>query len=579
MKRFVLYVITFCLALSMVAPAGAAFALEASGGEISQAEQVSEVSVLDGDDEAAMKEDLNAPVDAPAEVQALSVKNASKPEQVDQSVGDELVTKSVNEEAVVEASVPEKKPDFLAPQRKVFVTAFQTSQSLGFVELYNNDSKTQSIDGWKMLVMLDDGSDCEVELTGYILQKDKVLMAQKDAVSGLQNALIFDCGDPGRVATEIEFYDGEQVVERLTPSASDKFVWARNGTTATYLTGNFAKDFKSDPGYSPIDGYWYIPPPAPGIKILEVLVNPRQCLPNQEDPACYDFVKIKNVSGAPIDLSEYRMRTGFSNASSSSSNTSYFSLILEENEIRTLTRSRAGDRISITANDGTVWFEDIEGVVTYPTEVPPYVGSDLTSRRGLSWAFDHETETWRWAIPSPLSADSHFPEEMVKEVVSGSNLKPCRADQYRSPETNRCRNNAQTKTLAPCKAGQVRNPETNRCRSTATLTSGLAPCRADQFRNPETNRCKKIAATTALADCGEGRERNPETNRCRNIARTSPPSADFAVEAIKEPASVFIGWAVLGGITLLALGYAGWEWRHEIGGVIRRIPGIGRLIK
>jgi hypothetical protein len=101
----------------------------------------------------------------------------------------------------------------------------------------------------------------------------------------------------------------------------------------------------------------------------------------------------------------------------------------------------------------------------------------------------------------------------------------------------------------------------------------LKPCADDQFRNPDTNRCKKIASDEdiALADCGEGRERNPETNRCRNIVAVAPPEAEFAVEPVADPQSVFIGWWIAGGAALIALGYGGWEWREEIGRLVRKV--------
>ena len=129
-------------------------------------------------------------------------------------------------------------------------------------------------------------------------------------------------------------------------------------------------------------------------------------------------------------------------------------------------------------------------------------------------------------------------------------------------------------SLTPCKEGQYRSEETNRCRSFATLaTSVLKPCAEDQFRNPLTNRCKSIASSedVALADCGEGRERNPLTNRCRNAVAVSAPAMAFPVESVQDTAAAFAGWWVLGGIGVLALGYAGWEWRREVIAMIARI--------
>ncbi len=153
----------------------------------------------------------------------------------------------------------------------------------------------------------------------------------------------------------------------------------------------------------------------------------------------------------------------------------------------------------------------------------------------------------------------------------------CGEGRERNPLTGRCRNLPTARELAPCREGQYRSEETNRCRSIATAAASiLKPCADDQFRNPATNRCKKIASSddVALADCGEGRERNPATNRCRNVTSSTPPAAGFAVEPITDAANVFVGWWVLGGLALVAVGYAGWEWREEILKAIRRVGTI-----
>jgi hypothetical protein len=129
-----------------------------------------------------------------------------------------------------------------------------------------------------------------------------------------------------------------------------------------------------------------------------------------------------------------------------------------------------------------------------------------------------------------------------------------------------------TKTPTPCKEGQYRNEETNRCRSIAAEATALAPCDDDEERNPATNRCRKIASLASqLTPCKEGQERNPETNRCRNVAAAVPPDAAFGVEPVADTGKAFIGWWALGGVGILALGYAGWEWRQEIAAVIRKV--------
>lgn len=376
-----------------------------------------------------------------------------------------------------------------------------------------------------------------------------------------------------QLAKTLSLYDGDQLVEQLEPTDASVQFWARVNTTSTYMTGNFTKDFKAAASYTVTDEYWYVPPPPPAVQTLEILVNPRGCTPPDESVDCYDYIKLKNTSDQPIDLTDYRLRSGYSNASSSSSNTEYISLLLQPGEVRTITHDASGERVTFSANDGTVWFEDAEGVLAYPTTVPAYVGSDLTSKKGWSWAYDPALVSWRWGIPSPESEANTFAVETPgKGAGQDDGLQPCAPDQYRNPETNRCKKIESASSLAPCKEGQYRSEETNRCRSIASAAASvLKPCADDQFRNPLTNRCKTIASTEELADCGEGRERNPVTNRCRNTVRSDVPAAAFAVEPVADTSMAFAGWWALGGVLTLALAYAGWEWRYEIRDGVRKL--------
>lgn len=119
-------------------------------------------------------------------------------------------------------------------------------------------------------------------------------------------------------------------------------------------------------------------------------------------------------------------------------------------------------------------------------------------------------------------------------------------------------------TLATCAEGYYRNPTTNRCNKIPVATT-LEPCQEGYYRNPETNRCKKIKAEAVLEPCPEGQERNPETNRCRKIVQTSIPVAEYAPkETATQANNNWILWLSLGGVGLLAIGYAIWEWRREI---------------
>lgn len=163
-----------------------------------------------------------------------------------------------------------------------------------------------------------------------------------------------------------------------------------------------------------------------------------------------------------------------------------------------------------------------------------------------------------------------------KIAVSETGLSDCGPGKYRSPDTNRCRSlEALATALTPCDAGQYRNPDTNRCRSLVSAASALTPCGPGQERNPDTNRCRNTASGGGLQPCAANQERNPDTNRCRNS--TIGTTADFPVEAVAQSGQATLGWWAFGGIGLLAAGYAGWEWRHELVSAIRRMGSFAKL--
>jgi hypothetical protein len=168
-------------------------------------------------------------------------------------------------------------------------------------------------------------------------------------------------------------------------------------------------------------------------------------------------------------------------------------------------------------------------------------------------------------LPNLLPLDSA--DAPVVTVVTG--LKACAVNQYRSPDTNRCRVVASSPSLAACKDGQYRSEETNRCRSIATDAAAVKTCSDDQVRNPDTGRCKKIATVDEIKDCGEGRERNPATNRCRNVVATASSNLTGGVRLASASAASVLGWWAAGIVAFVACGYAALEWRGEIGQWVR----------
>ena len=124
----------------------------------------------------------------------------------------------------------------------------------------------------------------------------------------------------------------------------------------------------------------------------------------------------------------------------------------------------------------------------------------------------------------------------------------------------------------PCATNQFRNPETGRCKLIASTAKVSTPCKPGQERNAATGRCRTIATVKEPTPCKEGQERNPETNRCRNIVKMS--TASHGVKGVQEKAATQLGWyywVAIAGIIALIMGYAVWEWRQELAAGWRRV--------
>jgi len=161
---------------------------------------------------------------------------------------------------------------------------------------------------------------------------------------------------------------------------------------------------------------------------------------------------------------------------------------------------------------------------------------------GESWALIGDM--WQYTSqPTPgalnikgMSQD----EEASANTATASASKPCAVNQYRSPETNRCRLISSTSSTAP------------------------SPCKPGQERNEETNRCRNIVIASATA-CKEGQEKNPETNRCRTIKQLSAVGYGVKGATTKQQGGMgWYMWAAIAGIVLLIVGYGVWEWREEL---------------
>ncbi len=265
--------------------------------------------------------------------------------------------------------------------------------------------------------------------------------------------------------------------------------------------------------------------------ITELLPNPAGDDNNNE------FVEVYNPTSYPVDLSGYTVQIG------NNFDKSYVlaSLVLQPGGYAALTNQGVGFALVNTQSRARL----IAPAGNIVSETPLYTNPP----DGQSWALIDSI--WQYTNqPTPAVANMLSLIGTEDDTVSAS-------------------------APSPCPAGKYRNPLTNRCRSIESDASVLASCDSDQYRSPETGRCRKITLAGAVAPCKDGQYRSEETNRCRNLPATSVPSAAFAVQPVKETGLAFVGWWALGGVSLLAVGYAAWEWRHEVASIWQRA--IGRF--
>lgn len=228
-------------------------------------------------------------------------------------------------------------------------------------------------------------------------------------------------------------------------------------------------------------------------------------------------------------------------------------------------------------------------------------------------AWTYYNDVWQYMKPSPARAATEndviigkdtltdevkvvesVVQDDVEKVAKKATVKQCNSDQYRNPETNRCKKKAIPVKLTPCTSGQYRHSETNRCRNIVPASANLRACLPGQYRSPQTNRCRNITTAVArLKACKEGQVRSPLTNRCKSIVQSSSKHVPCKPGYARNPetnrckksenliASTRAGtypvqpvedndvqkthnwWPLL---FLIAVGslYGVWEYRHEI---------------
>ena len=266
-----------------------------------------------------------------------------------------------------------------------------------------------------------------------------------------------------------------------------------------------------------------------------------------------EYIEIFNPNDFAISLSEYKLFVG---PELSTKFDFPADIIIPAQSYVTISNSalpysllNSSSRLQITTLDGVS-----------VDEVPAY----QNPKEGASWALIGGV--WQYTNLPTLGAENVL---IVSESEIGEGEteapKPCAVNQYRNPDTGRCRLIATTgSAVTPCKDGQYRSEETNRCRAISTDANTPKPCEAGEERNVETGRCRKVVVAAVPTPCKEGMERSPDTNRCRTIKKM--PNVDYGVLGAKtESSNSWYIWAAIGIILILAIGYAIWEWHYEIG--------------
>lgn len=290
------------------------------------------------------------------------------------------------------------------------------------------------------------------------------------------------------------------------------------------------------------------------LKITELFPNPSGIDEGKE------FIEIYNPNDTPIDLAQYRLLIGSS-----------------ETEFKFPVNSKIDSNQYLSFSN-----EDLKFTLTNTSSIVKLVSSDYQAidespaynspNDGMAWVIIDEL--WQYTNqPTPSNTNLTSLIEPNNEEITSNNLTPCAANQYRNPETNRCRLLATSiSMLTPCKDGQYRSEETNRCRSLALDVSHLMPCAEGQERNPATNRCRSVSAVLGvkeLTPCKVGQERNPETNRCRNKV-SAIPAASYAPEQTNEVSNnSILMWSLIS-VGAIAICYGIWEWRQEIVNIFKK---------
>lgn len=119
-----------------------------------------------------------------------------------------------------------------------------------------------------------------------------------------------------------------------------------------------------------------------------------------------------------------------------------------------------------------------------------------------------------------------------------------------------------------CEEGKVLNEATGNCVKATSIAEKI--CGEGQYLNILTGRCRKIPEGNDAKTCKEGYYLNPETGRCKKIIENDGADYTLVPETYTEESNFVALYLVLG-VLGLGLFYIGYEFRHDIMRIIRRL--------
>jgi hypothetical protein len=342
----------------------------------------------------------------------------------------------------------------------------------------------------------------------------------------------------------------------------------------------------------------YNPPNSTALRIVEIYAKPPSCSPSLASELCKEYIKLYNPTNDPINLGQFRLRSGSAGQSSTASNTTKLPFALLP------AKTYIAYPIGLVDGGAWVWLEDAYGQKVYNSTVEAY--PSFTSRTGMAWSLNSATDGWQWTeYPMPYNQENLFSQGgainyceglRLSEIaanyagqfievynqsdepidIAGCQLQTNRSDTARFvfPDGTGLGGGAYlaisiaetdltlTKTTSgtvyllssdgsvevDAKSYEDLDEDTSLALvggtwlQTFTITPGkenqyteFPPCSDGYLRNAETGRCNKIAAVQTLVPCLPTQYRSSETNRCRNLTTATSLLKACAANQYRNP--------------------------------------------